>query len=282
MMRLSLNHIMAAIFPLLAARSAAAQESPFLVTYDHHMEEPHYLEISLMPVMAAPKQGNHFAGTTLEFEFAPKAWWTSALYLDGQRTSRESSLFTGYRIENRVRLLMEEHAINPVLYIEFANTSGADKTLREFVGFDSWMDLATPNAEARLEKKREIEAKLILSRDHHGWNVSGNFIAEKNLAGPPWEFGYAFGASRPLALAATPYNCRFCRENFSAGIEAYGGLAEQHQITLANTSHYIAPCLSWALPSGLTLRVSPAFGLTSSSNKFLMRFGISYEVPLTR
>ncbi len=251
--------------------TVAAQESPYIVTYDHHMAEPHHLEVSLTPVVAAPKQGNRFIGTTLELELAPKAWWTSALYLDGQSTSHESSLFTGYRIENRFRLLMEEHAVNAVLYIEYANTSSADKALREFVGFDSWQDLSAPNSEARSEKEREIETKLILSHQDHGWNTSGNLIAEKNLAGNPWEFGYALGASHPLA-----------RENFSAGIEAYGGLGEQHQVTLANTSHYIAPCLSWALPSGLTLRISPAFGLTSSSNKFLMRFGISYEIPFIR
>src|SRR5207244_7457651 len=64
MMRLSLNHIMSAVLavgPLLAPGKAVAQESPYIVTYDHHMEEPHALEISLTPVVAAPKQGNHFA-----------------------------------------------------------------------------------------------------------------------------------------------------------------------------------------------------------------------------
>jgi len=275
-MRLSLNCIL--FFATAAA--AYAQESPYLVTYTHGMAEPHHFEISLAPVTAAPKEGNRFTGTTLELEFAPKTWWTSALYLDGQSTANESSLFTGYRIENRFRLWKDEHAINPVLYIEFANTTGADKVLREFVGFDSWRDLTEPNAEARRDKEREIETKLILSGDHRGWNFSGNLIAEKNLAGRPWEFGYAAGASKPLALASA-HDCRFCRQNFSAGLEAYGGLGEQHRVTLANTSHYLAPCLSWALPRGVTLRVSPAFGLTSSSNKFLMRFGISYEIPLT-
>jgi hypothetical protein len=280
MMRLSLSHI--TVLGMLATCNATAQESPYMVTYDHHMEEPHHLEISLAPVMATPKQGNRFVGTTMELEYGPRAWWTSALYLDSQSTSHQSSIFTGFRIENRMRLLMDEHAVNPVFYVEFANTNGADKVLREFVGFDSWQNLTVPNAEARLEKKREIETKLILSRDHRGWNMSGNFIAEKNLIGAPWEFGYAVGASRPLALAASPYACRFCAENFSAGVEAYGGLGEQHQITLANTSHYIAPCLSWAIPAGITLRASPVFGLTSSSSRFLMRFGISYEIPLTR
>jgi hypothetical protein len=37
--------------------------------------------------------------------------------------------FTGTRWENRFRPLLHEHWINPVLYVEFENTSGADKTL---------------------------------------------------------------------------------------------------------------------------------------------------------
>jgi hypothetical protein len=265
-----------------AAAAAMAQESPYFVTYDHHMEEPHHLEIAIEPVVAAPKNGNAFIGTATEFEFAPRAWWTTELYLDTQSTSREGSLYTGYRVENRFRLLMDEHAINPVIYIEYADTNGADKTLREIVGFDARDDLSTPNAEARREHEREIETKLILSGNRNGWNTAGNLIAEKNLAGEPWEFGYAIGVSRPLALAASPYRCTLCRENFSAGLEAYGGLGEQHDLRLRGTSHYIAPCLSWAMPSGLTVKLSPSFGVTPGSSRFLMRFGMSYEIALTR
>ncbi|HEY6842925.1 MAG TPA: hypothetical protein VI391_02065 [Thermoanaerobaculia bacterium] len=271
-LRLSLNLCLAVL-----ASAAMAQESPYFVTYDHHMEEPHHLEIAVQPVA-----GNRFVGTATEFEFAPQAWWTTELYLDAQSTSHEGSLYTGYRIENRFRLLMDEHAVNPVIYIEYADTNGADKTLREIVGFDSRFDLTTPNAEARLEREREIETKLILSGNRNGWNTAGNLIAEKNLAGDPWEFGYAIAISRPLALAASPYRCTFCRENFTAGVEAYGGIGEQHALRLAGTSHYVAPCLSWTMPSGLTLKVSPSLGLTANSNRFLMRFGVSYEIPLTR
>src|SRR5689334_4860102 len=100
----------------LLATAAMAQESPYFVTYDHHMEEPHRLEIALTPITATPKEGNQFRATTLELEYAPKAWWTSELYLDAQTTSNEGSLYTGWRLENRFRLLMDEHAINPVLY----------------------------------------------------------------------------------------------------------------------------------------------------------------------
>jgi len=267
---------------LLAAAGAFAQESPYFITYDHHMEEPRRLEIALTPIAGTPKEGNRFRSTTLELEYAPKGWWTSELYLDAQTTQNEGSLYTGWALENRFRLLMDEHAINPVLYIEYADTNGADKALREVVGFDSWKDFSTPNGEARLEREKELETKLILSGYLRGWNISGNAIAEKNLDGPPWEFGYALGASRPLTLAASPNPCTFCAENFSAGIEAYGGVGEKGNITLSGTSHYLAPTLGWTLPNGVSLRASPTFGLTSESMRFLMRFGISYEFSVTR
>ena len=268
----------ASLLGVTLATPSPAQDSPYFVTYDHHMEEPGDLEVSLTPVFGAPREGNASLATQIELEYGTRAWWTTALYFDGQSTFGDGAAFTGYRIENRVRLLMHEYAINPVLYVEFADVNGADKAVREVVGFDSWHDLATPNGEARREKKREVETKLILSSNRHGWNFAGNAIAEKNLKESPWEFGYAIGASRPLALAASPNECRVCRENFSAGLELYGGLGESGQVTLTNTSHYVAPTASWTLPTGITFRVSPAFGLTRMSNRAFVRFGISYEL----
>jgi hypothetical protein len=258
----------------------SAQESPYFITYDHHLEEPGSLEISLNPVLGTPdKTGRTFVAPWIELEYGATGWWTTELYLDGQATFGDSTVFTGYRWENRFRVLMKEHWINPVLYVEFEDINGADKILKEVVGFDAWPDQIVPNAEARLERKRELEAKLILSRDTHGWNIAGNVIFEKNLTHVPWEFGYAMGISRPLVLAASPTECRFCRENFSLGLELYGGFGEWRNITLADTSHYLAPTLAWSLPSGVTLRVSPSIGLTASSNRALLRIGMSYEIP---
>jgi len=265
---------MAGLWPCLAG----AQERPYFVTYNHQLEEPGHLEISMNPVIGVPKTANSFTGSWTEFEYGLRGWWTTEFYLDVQSTRRDSSLFTGYRWENRFRPLMREHRINPVLYVEFVNVNGADKTLREVVGFDSEKDFATSNSEARRERKREIETKLILSSNVRGWNFSENFIAEKNLANSPWEFGYALGASRPLALAASSKDCVFCRENFQAGLELYGGLGNRHHFTLSGTSHYLAPVLAWGLPNGVAIRISPGFGLTTSSHRFLLRFGVSYEI----
>lgn len=272
---LSLSIVLGAVL----VRPAAAQERPYFITYDHHMEEPGSLELSFNPLFGVPKEGNKSLASWIELEYGVTGWWTTELYLDGQRTFGDSTVFTGYRWEHRFRPLMGEHWINPVLYVEFEDINGADKILKEVVGFDSWEDQVVPNGDARREKKRELETKLILSRNAHGWNFAGNFVAEKNLTDAPWEFGYALGVNRPLALAASPNDCRFCRENFWLGLELYGGIGEWHHVTLSDTSHYLAPILAWSLPSGVTLRISPTLGLTANSNRALIRFGMSYEIP---
>jgi hypothetical protein len=242
------------------------------------MEEPGNLEIGFNPVFGSQRGGDDFLASWTEFEYGVKGWWTTEFYLDGQSTFGQSTLFTGFRWENRFRLLLREHWINPVLYVEFENVSEADKTMREVVGFDREAEHAEPNAETRDEKEREIETKLILSSNTRGWNISENLIGTKNLGGGSWEFGYAAGVSRPLALEASPQSCTLCRENFTAGLEVYGGLGEMHAATLSGTSHYLAPALSWELPGAWTLRLSPGFGLTDTSHRFLFRFGVSYEI----
>lgn len=254
---------------------ASAQENYF-VTYTHHMEEPGNLEFATKSVTGFPRAGNPFWGNALELEYGVKTWWTSELYLDSQTTADESSVFTGFRLENRFRPLLQEHWINPVLYAEFEDINSADKALLEVVGHDGVADFLNRND--RSEKKREVELKLILSSNFKGWNLAENMIAEKNIAGEPWEFGYAVAVSRPLALAASPNACRFCRENFSAGAELYGGLGDRYSFGFHETSHYLAPTLAFHLPGGPTFSASPAAGLNSNSHGFLLRFGVAYEI----
>ena len=94
----------------------------------------------------------------------------------------------------------------------------------------------------------------------------------------PWEFGYAIGASRALALAASAKPCTFCRENFALGAEMYGGLGERYSFGLAETSHYLGPVITWNIPRGPAVRLSPNFGLNDNSHGFLFRFMVSYEI----
>ena len=257
--------------------SAVAQENPYIVAYDHYMEEPGSLEVEYFSTFGTQRSANDFHAYWLEFEYGATAWWTTEFYLDAQSTFHDSTLFTGFRWENRFRPLKHEHFINPVIYIEYEHISGADKILKEVEGHDGEADNADLNAVARQEHNHELEFKLLLSSTYKGWNFVENTLAAKNLSNHPWEFGYALGASRPLRLRASAKRCNFCRENVIAGVEMYGGLGDRHSFGLKDTSHYLAPVVAWNLPSDWTLRLSPGFGLNDNSHRFLLRWGLSRE-----
>jgi len=265
---------------LLAAQPAIrAQEAPYFVTYSDAMEEPGNLEIAYKGINAAPKNANGFNSATLEFEYGVKAYWTTEFYLSGQATQNDSTVFTGYRWENRFRPLMRHHFINPVLYVEYEDINEADRSFLEVMDHDSIDDLYVPNAIARSINEKSIELKLILSSNTHGWNISENFITEKALnESEPWEFGYALGVSRPLSLVASRKECVFCRENFSAGLELYGGLGTTDSIGWAKTSQYLGPVLQFNIPRGPSIGFESSFGLNANSVGVLWRFKVSYEI----
>ena len=276
--RLSFRCFLALLFILCCDRSLFAQESPYIVTYDHYLEEPGSLGLEYFSTFGTQRGGNDFHAFWAEFEYGVTAWWTTEFYLDGQTTFSDSTLFTGFRVENRLRLLNREHFVNPVLYIEYEQISAADKILKEVEGHDVESDFAPSNSELPKDHDHELELKLLLSSTFKSWNVAVNPIATKNLSpSEPWEFAYAVGASRPLALKALPDRCNFCRENFIAGLEMYGGLGDVDSPGLHNTSHYLAPVIAWNLPSDWTFRLSSGFGLNDNSHRVLLRWGISRE-----
>lgn len=260
------------------AGKGVAQEPPYFVTYSHDLEEPGNLEVEFKGVQGSPKYGNLFTSGTVELEYGLKGWWTTEVYLSGQHTANDSTVFTGFRWENRIRPLFSEHAINPVLYVEYENLNQADRSLLEVTGHDSIADMLLSNGQGRSRTERELELKLILSSNTHGWNISENFITEKDLSeSEPWEFGYALGVSRPLAMAASPRQCVFCRENFALGAELYGGLGDLNGFGLRATSHYAGPTAGFAIPHGPTISFSPTFGLNDNSVGTIYRFSVSYE-----
>ena len=101
--------------------------------------------------------------------------------IGGRATFNDSTIFTGDRWENRFRLLQREHIVNPVFYIEFENTNGADKILKEVEGHDVESDYDESNGALRKEHDHELEMKLLLSSTFKGWNVAVNPIVTKNL-----------------------------------------------------------------------------------------------------
>jgi hypothetical protein len=212
-------------------------------------------------------------------EYGLKAWWTTEFYLSGQSTQNDSTIFTGYRWENRFRPLLRDHFINPVLYLEYENHNEADRSFLEIMNHDSIADLYPTNATARAITEKALELKLILSTNRFGWNFSENFITEKALnESEPWEFGYALGVSRPLSLSAASKACVFCRENFSAGLELFGGLGTTDRFEWKQTSQYLGPIVQFNIPKGPRIGFEPSFGLNANSVGVIWRFQVSYEI----
>ncbi len=281
-LRTFLSSLLPVLYLLLAAASSGraqevpAPDNPYFVTYSHDMTEPGTLELETKTAAARPHGGSPYGALSEEMEYGVTRWWTAELYLDGQATDDQSTLFTGSRFETRFRPLRGEHLINPVLYIEYENLTGADKAILESVGHDGQSDLRDPNSTARLDRDHEAEFKLILSSNFKSWNVSENFIVEKDLSHAPWEFGYAVAAARPLH-SATGRVCNFCAEKFIAGAETYGGVGDTWALTLRDTSHYLSPVVGWQLPKDMRVSLSPGFGLTRSSLDYVLRIGFAME-----
>ena len=252
-----------------------AEEQPFLVTYTSALEERRNLEINSKNLVGAPSGARGFGATVLEFEYGATSWWTTEVYFDGQATAGQGALFTGYRWENRFKILPENRWINPVLYSEFEILNEADKTLLEVVGHDTIAAFRAPNDVSKRIRKRDWENKLILGSSFKGFTLAENLIFEKGLSGGPWEFGYAAAISRPLSSKTG--HCKFCARNIQAGVEAYGGLGDTSALWLHSTSHYLAPVVAWSAGEA-TFRISPTFGLNDNSAGFLLRFGASYEI----
>ena len=261
---------------LALAAAAAAQDSPNFVTYDHHVEDKGDLELSTQSTIGVQKHGlPTFWAPWLELEYGATNRWTTSLYLEGASQSKDATVFTGFRWENRFRPLQAEHVINPVLYFEFENINEASRIQKEVLGHAE--EGRETLSELRGKKARELEAKLILSSKLRSWTISTNFAVEKNLSEDEgFEFGYAVGAYRPVAPKSHKV-CRWCRESLSVGMEIYGGLGTLEKFGFRDTAQYIAPGLLWRLGPTSTLKVAPSFGVTAGSSRMLMRVGYSFE-----
>ncbi len=270
------------VLPLVLAvhtLRAGGQEPPYFVTYSDVLEEPGNLEFATQNLYGSPKDTNRFYAQTVEFEYGATAWWTTEVYLQGQATDHDSTIFTGFRFENRFRPLRRTYWVNPVVYVEYEDVSSADKSFLEITGNHVIQDQQVANALLRKDVERSIEGKLILSSYVKGFNFSENIISEKNVAAnEPWEFGYAAGVSRPLANGASPHHCIFCRQYFSAGGEVFGGLGTRYTFGTSGTSQYAGPTVSFSAPRNFTILAGPDFGLNANSAKVLWRLKVSYEV----
>jgi hypothetical protein len=262
---------------LFTSGVAFAQERPYFVTYDDHVEKRGELELSVLNTTArARDEGTRYYAPWIELEYGVTSQWTTELYLESATFRGDGSAFTGWRLENRYRPIKGEHLFNPVLYVEYESTNEASRIQKEIVGrgplpVEPIRSLAENHA-------NELEGRLILSSWFGNLNVSENLIAEKNLShNEGVEFGYAVGVSWPL-MGTWDGECRFCASAFTPAVEVYGGLGTTAADADGATRQFLAPVITWHLTRGSLFRASAGFGMTSSSERFLLRVGYTFDL----
>jgi hypothetical protein len=247
-----------------AQESYTAQERPYFVVYNDHLEEKGDLELAVLSTLGDPQNdaARYFA-PWIELEYGITRKWTAELYLESASITRSDSAFTGWRIENRYRPFDGNHIVNPVLYVEYESVSEASRIQKEIVGQGAVSPL--PLRVLDEEHAHELEGRLILSSDFSKWNFSENLILEKNFSADEGvEFGYGVAVSRRI-------------NQFHAGVELYGGLGAT-VFEPEQTRQFIAPVFAWhATPSSL-LKISMGFGLTQASERYLFRVGYSIDL----
>ena len=260
----------------LAQEEPEQAERPYFVTYDDHLENRGELEISLATTAGDVRnEATRYYAPWTEIEYGVTSWWTSELYLEGSTFAGDAAAFTGWRLENRVRPLKGDHLFTPVLYVEYEDVNDASRIRTEVVGRGPLP--FGPISELTQDRNRELEGRFIVSSHFGRWNVSENFLAEKNFSAEEGvEFGYAVGVAR--AFGSGLESCRFCPSAFIASVEAYGGLGTTAADATGALQQYIAPVFSWHVTPGSLFRASIGFGLTSASDRYLVRFGYSFDI----
>ncbi len=96
--------LLVAVLVAAAARGANAQEDTYFVTEHHHLHEAGNLGISNYSVLGAPKEGNQYLGSQIEFEYRLTKWWATEVQVDGQTTWNDSTIFIGYSWTNKFKI----------------------------------------------------------------------------------------------------------------------------------------------------------------------------------
>lgn len=247
-----------------AAPSLRAGNGPYFNTYTHHMEQGEW-ELEVGTDAVRPPEGPWMYGQLLELEHGFSPHWASALYLLGSFAPGEAGRVDGYKAHVRYRPVAENRFFLPTFYLEY------EQFHHEPVYRQAVTGLLEEESEEGFSTEREMEARLIFSQDWPWGNGAFDLVAEKNLDGGRWEFGYTAGLAFkgparliPGAAALDPDGDGDSHVLF--GLEAFGGLGEEGRFGPGGRrAHYLQPFVAVPLTARLAVKGAYAFGLTSGT-----------------
>lgn len=258
-MRTRLSTLAAALFFALAAH---AGNGPYFNTYTHHMEEGEWeLEAGFDAVH--PEEGPWTYGQLLELEHGFSPHWASALYLLGSWEPGRTGRVDGYKTHVRYRPWTKDRFLFPVFYLEYEQFHHEPVYRQSVVGAKGG-----EGGEETFSTEREVEARIIFSRDFSWGNAALNLVGERNLDGGRWAFGYCAGLALkgparliPGAAALDPDGDGDSHVLY--GMEVFGGLGYEGVLGPGGSdgAHYLQPFVAVPLTPRLAVKAAYAFGL---------------------
>jgi len=120
------------------------------------------------------------------------------------------------------------------------------------------------------ENELELELRPIIEKDFGRFEIDLNPKFEKALVGAEKDEGFEFGY-----VAGVYYNYT---RRLSPGLEFYGAIGFMSDVEpLNDQQHYVFPVIRGAFDDGFEYSFGPGIGLTSGSDRVLIKLNIEYE-----
>ena len=249
---------------LFFASHAHAQVDPWeFEVYPYATEGPGVLELETDNAVVANGHSEGGEGTS-SGQFRSQGMWynqyeltygltdriEAALYLNMAQPSGHGYWYAGSKYRLRGRLFDEETLpVNLGWYLEL-----------------EWHK--TPQFD---DSELELELRPIVEKDFGRLSIILNPKFEKAVfLGPNRNKGFEFGYANAIYYRWMRY--------LSPGIEFYGGIGRiDDSDPLREQQHYIFPVLWGSLPNGIAYSIGPGFGLTSGSDRVIVKFNLEIE-----
>ena len=113
-----------------------------------------------------------------------------------------------------------------------------------------------------------LEGKLILSKSWGAWNVTANWIMEKEIQNAKqWEFEWTAGVNYAWTL------------RWKTGLELKETLGTKDEFGVRRKEHelYLMPTVGWSPTKNAKILIGPAFGLTRAADDIQLRTMVAIE-----
>ena len=242
--------VMLAAIPFLAfGTGAEAHMRDYILNQSYYTSKKGELELELYNDLNMPNKDTDDTWNSkhqVELEFGVTDHLQLSVYEVAAWDREKDWHQEEWKLEGKYRFLEAgELPVDIALYAEYANPNGHNDVSSD-----------------------EMELKLILGKNIGDWNVTGNFITEREInQHEDWQFEYTLGAHYPV------------KPNLHLGLELKGTLGNSDEFGPNADNHelQLMPVVGFSPTPKTKILFGPAFGLTRNTDDVQLKTIASIE-----